>query len=147
MLPFPSHLYKPSCFVEKYLGGKETGLHFSQTGKRRGYHECIFRTFKKKILEYSCFTILYSFCSTAKSISYSIHIFPLLGFHSHLDHHRALGRILLKKQTQNKYFLGSNQVSDTGCMISEKTEGPCPHVIHPLVVEMAHNLIITQINR
>ena len=68
-------------------------------------------------------------------------------FHSHLDHHRALGRILLKKQTQNKYFLRSNQVSDTGCMISEKTEGPCPHVIHPLVVEMAHNLIITQINR
>ena len=68
-------------------------------------------------------------------------------FLPHLDHHRALSRILLKKQTQNKYFLGSNQVSDTGCMISEKTESPCPHLIHPLVVEMAHNLIITQINR
>ena len=54
--------------------------------------------FKTFLLEYSYFTMLHYFLGSAKQISYMYTYILFFGFPSHLDHHRTLNRVPLRRQ-------------------------------------------------
>ena len=71
-------------------------IHFQRNCWVQGYEHFL----SLFLLEYSCFTMLCLLGSSVQQneLTTHIHIFPLLGFPSHLGHHRALSRVPCAEQ-------------------------------------------------